>query len=129
MVRPALVRDRRREQHARGEVGDVFDELSRAALGQMLGDLERNRKVEPTIDPQWLVEPRGDEALGRKMQLLEWHPVSVDAQVVLDAVAGKGLKPDAVTAAEIDYAARLDALDHDRHVRFCARTRAVKLAG
>ena len=84
-------------------------------MRQMLCDLERHGEVEAASESQRFVEPVRNEPLRREMQLLGRHPIAVDADVVLDAVAREGLQPDPVTAAEIHDAARRDTFHHERY--------------
>jgi len=83
----------------------------------MLGDLERNREIETTIDPERLIEPSRNEVLDREMEEIQWQPFAVDSEVIIDSVALEGLKPDSVPASEIDDTFRADPFDDKWHDR------------
>src|SRR5262249_35624856 len=91
----------------------------------MLRDLQRNGKIELTLELKRLVQARRPEAIEGNVEMLLRYPLAVDAEIVVYAVACEGFEPGSVPAPEIDYAAGSDPLHDQRDDGLCRDAQGV----
>jgi len=81
----------------------------------VLGDLERQRKVEPSIEHDRLVQVGRRERAGRDLELRCVDVVPVEPEDVFDALVAKDCEPRSDAAAEIDHGRRMQRVEEHRH--------------
>src|SRR5262249_42239987 len=83
----------------------------------MLSHLERDGKVESTVELVALLKLCWDEPVRRNLKPLSGNPFTVDAEIVLDPVAREHGEPRTESAPEVDHAPRSNELHDQRDDR------------
>ena len=78
----------------------------------MLGHLDTDGEVESPAEIDRLGQVVRVKALLRNLKPVAGHPVTIDADDVLDAAAPEGSQPGAGAAAEVDHGMRLHQVHH-----------------